>query len=357
MKKKIPPRYLRIITMLIVVAFVIVGLVTHLAPGTLSSFGIESIALICPLGSLEVLLASKTIVPLALTSLICLIIIAVLVGRIFCGWVCPVPLYRIIFSPRKALAKSDPDAADEDDVSNHTAQADRAQQNGGEKVASACSAAQPSRFHTRKISLPHFDSRFIVLIGALVATAIFGFPVFCLVCPIGLTYGFIIGIWRLIGFNEPTWLLLIFPALLLIELVFFKKWCHKICPIGALISLVSSLNVTLRPRVDTTKCLRTTQGIACMNCKDACFEEINLHDAIHSRSMSECTKCRECSAACPVGAISFHKKKIRLNDSPQAAMSQTINPQAASSQAETLQAVKPQTATSQSAPSHQKPDK
>jgi ferredoxin-type protein NapH len=144
-----------------------------------------------------------------------------------------------------------------------------------------------------------------VLGGALLSTAIFGFPVFCLVCPIGLIFATLIGLWRLIQFNEPTWTLLIFPAVLVLELAICRRWCGKLCPLGALLSLVSSLNVFVRPRVDKDACLRTAHGVDCKLCKGACLEGIDLHQREDSAPLAECTKCRECSDSCPVNAIRF----------------------------------------------------
>ena len=281
MKRKIPVTYLRVAAMLLFFALVLVGLATNLAPGTPSSFGFGSIAAICPLGSLEVLIASKTFIPLAVASLACLIIIAFVLGKVF--WVCPVPLSLLLAPKKERELSREADDEDGDPVLSHP--------------------------HPETRARPRFDSRFAVLLGALGSTAVFGFPVFCLVCPIGLTFCLVIGLWRLIGFNEPSWLLIVFPLLLALELFVFRRWCHKICPLGAIMSLASSLNTRLRPHVDRSKCLRTTEGIACTRCKDVCFEEINLHDVDHSRPLCECTKCKDCSSVCPVGAISFGKTK------------------------------------------------
>ena len=65
--------------------------------GALSSFGWESIASICPLGALESMLAAKLLVPQALVFLLIVVAAAVVLGKFFCSWVCPVPSIRSCF--------------------------------------------------------------------------------------------------------------------------------------------------------------------------------------------------------------------------------------------------------------------
>ncbi len=144
------------------------------------------------------------------------------------------------------------------------------------------------------------DSRHAVLVGTLASAAVFGFPVFCLICPVGLTFATIIGLWNLVQFNEPTWALVIFPIILIAEVTVLRKWCSKICPISALVSLLSNLNVTLRPRVKADACLRS-RGVDCHACVDACPEQLDPH----SRRIPECSKCGKCVEACPAKAISI----------------------------------------------------
>ncbi len=127
----------------------------------------------------------------------------------------------------------------------------------------------------------------------------FGFPVFCLICPVGLTFATIIGLWNLVQFNEPSWALIIFPIILVAEVTVLRKWCSKICPISALVSLLSNLNVTLRPRVKADVCLRS-RGVDCHSCVDACPEQLDPH----SGRIPECSKCGKCVEACPAKAIS-----------------------------------------------------
>jgi ferredoxin-type protein NapH len=264
------------ITLTAVAVIVLIGLFVNTGFGTPSSFGWEAIAYICPLGVIETFLASGTILPRPLIALVVCVAVAIVVGKVFCAWVCPVPPLRRFFTFEKKDDK-------------------RKACNIEEKDLRACSSGCTSCAEKRK----RFDSRHIVLGGALLSTAIFGFPVFCIVCPVGLTFASLIALWRLVGFNEPSWALLIFPLFLVLELFVLKKWCLKFCPLGALMSLMSIPNRLLRPRVDSTRCLRE-QGIECSRCVSVCEENLDSH---FSEGMHECTKCGLCIENCPAQAI------------------------------------------------------
>ena len=240
-------KLLRTLSVLAVIALVCLGLALHTGTGTPSAWGIYDIAAICPLGAAEAALASKTVVPPMLIALAIGIALVVLFGRAFCAWGCPIPLLRRIFGLKEPKRKRR--ASDALDVP--------AAQRGG--------AA---------------DSRNWVLGGALLSTAVFGFPVFCLICPVGLTFATLIAVWRLFQFNEVALSLLVFPAMLALEVLVLRKWCSRFCPLGA-------------------------KGEPCHQCADVCPEGIDLHDASGSAPMHECTKCRACADACPMHAISF----------------------------------------------------
>ena len=151
--------------------------------------------------------------------------------------------------------------------------------------------------------------------GALLSTAIFGFPVFCLVCPVGLTFATFIVLWRFVQFNEPTWGLLVFPAVIVLEVVVLRKWCGRICPLGALLSLVSTFNRRFRPTVDSKACLRDVEDVGCKACAQACPELIDPYADLGNRSMTECVKCRSCADACPARAITLPFRAVRRAES------------------------------------------
>ena len=293
---------LRTLSEVLFVALVCVGLAFHTGTGTASSFGIGTIATLCPLGALETAIASRTIVPPALIGLAIVVVLTLALGRAFCSWVCPVPLLRRIFGGKKRA-----EAAGEQ--KGRKARRARGAGKRARAAAETDAAKKPAKPHPLQIPKPKrgsvHDSRNWVLGGALVATAAFGFPVFCLICPVRLTFATVILIWRLFQFSELTWSFLVFPLILVAELVVLKRWCHSFCPLGALLSLISRGNRTLRPHSAPESCLVTAHGTDCHRCASACPEGIDLHRHEESTPLNECTKCRRCADACPVQAITF----------------------------------------------------
>ena len=274
-------KLLRTLSALAVVALVCVGLALHTGTGTPSAWGIYDIAALCPLGAVEAAVASKTVVPPMLIALVVGIVLVVLFGRAFCAWGCPVPLLRRILGLKSPEEKR---------VQRVSAKGRRVGGPSGIPASRRGSAV---------------DSRNWVLGGTILSAAVFGFPVFCLICPVGLTFATIIALWRLVQFNEVVLSLLVFPAILVLEVVVLRKWCGKICPLGALLSLVSRLNKTFRPDSNEAICLRTSKGEPCHQCAEVCPEGIDLHDAAASAPLNECTKCRACADACPMHAVTF----------------------------------------------------
>jgi ferredoxin-type protein NapH len=291
--KRLSSANLRALAILLVFLVIALGYVARLDVGNLSTFGFGIVSAICPLGFLETTLAERSLIPRALLSFGAIVLITILLGRAFCSWICPVPLIQRWFPGRKKQAR---ELAEQIDNTTKAAESSEAPAVEVPLILSGGKA--------RNLKL---DSRHVVLGGTLLSAAVFGFPVFCLICPIGLTFATLLVVLRLFGAGEMTWALLVFPLILILELVVFRKWCSKICPLGALISLISGVNRLLRPRIDDSKCLATARGIDCAICHRACTrEDIDLRrPATSSGALSDCTKCRECADACPTRAISF----------------------------------------------------
>jgi ferredoxin-type protein NapH len=284
---------LRRITLGTVLVLLLIGLVFHTGTGTLSSFGWRSIASICPLGAIESFLADRAVFPRALIALVFVIASGALLGKFFCAWLCPIPPLRGLFKRKKKVnPPSSPSSELESIIKSHDFI-----QDDTDAEQSAC----PSNCTTCAKKRKGFDSRHIVLGGALFSSAVFGFPVFCLICPVGLVFATIIAFWRWVGFNDLTLSLVVFPAILVIEVFVLRKWCLKFCPLSAVASLMALPNRFFRPKVDSGRCLRS-HGVACTVCTDVCDELLDPHSP---EGMHECSKCGKCLEHCPARAINM----------------------------------------------------
>lgn len=299
--------------------------------GDLSAFGWGDISLICPVGALLTMLASKTLIPRALISLVVVIVLILVFGRAFCGWVCPVPVVsklHDLFAPQKSKQakgeKGDAAAAEASeavaepaaDVAETLVEAQAADDStqkavpadSGKKATTAplsererkmlagCSSSCAER-HGK------VDGRHMVLGASLLSAAIFGFPVFCLVCPVGLSFATVFLLMRAFGFGDVSWALIIAPVLLILEVTVFRKWCHAFCPISAFMSLVGLGNKTFLPSIDDGKCLETSRGRSCGRCSAVCEMGIDPRHPSEGNGMNECTRCLACVDACPTKAL------------------------------------------------------
>lgn len=275
----------------LIVAVLLIALFAGWQTGTLCSVGYDAIAYICPLGALETIFGSWAFVPRALICLAVVVIVALVFGKAFCSWVCPVAPLSDLLRGRKAREK---------DECERTQAAHRVLERWSDTNAAQAEKHKPIRSRV--------DGRHVVLAGSLASAAVCGFPVFCLVCPIGLTFASAIALYRLIGFNEPAIEVLVFPALLVLELTVFRKWCHRFCPVGALLSLLSRGNRTFKPHVNASMCARHA-GSSCAACAQACPEHIDPCADLGDCSLAECTRCGACVNTCPAKALSFVNRK------------------------------------------------
>lgn len=235
--------------------------------GGLDSLRIGDVWFTCPLGFLERSLAARELLPEWQSALLVLGI-AVLLGRIFCAWFCPTVLLRRVFRLKRDL--------------------------------NPLRQATPSSHHINWSAY----GPYAVLVGTLVASFILRFPVFCFFCPVGLFFGAVYAVLKLFTPFPFSVELIVFPALLALELWGLRSWCRSFCPLGALLSLAGSFNRLFVPTVDANKCL-LEKGVNCQACQRVCPEGIDLARPKPVLLPNSCTKCMECSDRCPVKAIHF----------------------------------------------------
>lgn len=326
MKKFFTGPRLRALTALVFFLLFLLGLAVHTGWGTASSFGIAEIAAICPLGGLEAMLASKTFLPRALVGFAVFLVVAALLGRFFCGWLCPVPWVEKALSKLRApgrrfgLGLKESPAASETprtsactttNASSNTASesgknAPRSCPSGASCASSSCKDCALASRVKEKADQATEKTPYWILGGALASSAVFGFPVFCLICPVGLTFALTVALWRLFEFNETNWAILWFAGFLVLELLVLRRWCSRFCPLGALWTLASRLNRFFRPKAREDLCTRMTHGVPCTICRDVCPEGIDPASVANDPMLlARCTKCGACAAACPTGAVHF----------------------------------------------------
>ena len=324
MKKFFTGPRLRALAALAFFLLFLLGLAVHTGWGTASSFGIAEIAAICPLGNLEAMLASKTFLPRALVGFAVFLVVAALLGRFFCGWLCPVPWVEKALSKLRApgrrfgLGLKESPAASETprtsactttNASSNTASesgknAPRSCPSGASCASSSCKDCALASRVKEKADQATEKTPYWILGGALASSAVFGFPVFCLICPVGLTFALTVALWRLFEFNETNWAILWFAGFLVLELLVLRRWCSRFCPLGALWTLASRLNRFFRPKAREHLCTRMTHGVPCTICRDVCPEGIDPASVANDPMLlARCTKCGACAAACPTGAV------------------------------------------------------
>jgi len=224
-------------------------------PGAVRLFGLE---LQDPLATLGVIVATQSLPGLAALPAVALMVV---LGRFFCGWVCPyVPLLAVSNALRAMLARA--------------------------------------RVPTLDLELPRRWS-FVVLLVGLALTAAFGTQVLLLVHPPSL---FGREAFRLVAFGGLGLPAATLGAILLFDtLVSRAGFCRSLCPGGALFSALSAVS-PLRIRRVAQKCTDCT----------ACDAVCNLGQGpMTDRLDAGCERCGKCVAVCPTDALSLGLVQLR----------------------------------------------
>ena len=195
---------------------------------------------------------------LLIGALIIFLFYAIIGGRAFCSWVCPINIVT--------------------DAANYCRRVF-----GFDQIQKR----QPA---TRNI-------RYWVLGISLILSVALGVAAFEFVSPISMVHrGLVFGM----GFGWAAIIIIFLFDLLVLK----NGWCGHICPLGGFYSLISKFRI---PKVkhDHKKCT------ACMECKLVCPEKQVLH-MIDKETMpvlsGECTNCGRCIDVCNDDALGFFLK-------------------------------------------------
>lgn len=265
-------------TLVLILVAVVASLAFDWGLGTPSAFGVGQFSLLCPLGGIEAMVASKSFIPVAAISAGIVLVFSLLFGRAWCAWGCPAPVIRRFF-------KRDPKPDSASDARSR-----------------ACAARGRAEGSRGRIGFVCRDPRTWVLAAVLVAAFVAGLPLFCLVCPIGLTFGTVGSLWHLIVDKQMTASVAVFPAALLVELVLYRKWCMNLCPVAGLLGILGQFARFARPKVNAESCMHAS---GCDACAKACPERIDLHAPDAGLQLGLCTRCGECALSCPTESIAL----------------------------------------------------
>lgn len=273
-----------------------------------------------PFGGLQTLLSGQVgfslLIPTISAALI-FVFLTVLMGNVFCSWVCPIG--TIIDSFDKGIEKFVP--------SIEAKRSKRSQQRRERKREE----------HRKHVVCPLCPLRKVngalakgIVVSSLVGSAVFRFPVFCAVCPIGITTRGLFhfkSIMTITGKWMVWWLELLFVpvAATLLSLREKRYWCKRLCPVGAVLGIVGSLNPFIKPKVKDEKCVMKGCPEDCRDSHDLCLfcRQMDAYkcekvcpvdiDLTEHGSLAKCTKCLECYIVCPYDAItlnSFGKPEV-----------------------------------------------
>ena len=245
-----------------------------------------------PLLALTSLLASRTLLVVTVVEFILAVVLALLAGRAWCGWLCPLGTTLDIFHFKKTY-----------------------------------SSQMPEEMRTTKYSL-----LFIILVASL-----FGNLTLLVLDPLTILYrtlsssihpalNQIVTVLESSLYPIPvfqgfvTWLeITLRPAVLPLDPLYFKQallfgvfflsilglnklaprfWCRYICPTGAFLGLISKVSIFRRESEETCR--------NCSLCSRACPTGTIDPDKSYTSDPGECIMCLDCFKNCPESSIKAH---------------------------------------------------
>ncbi len=223
--------------------------------GWYQSLGIGELRLVSPLEGLESLLVSKQAYTPALMAMIVPLVLAALLGRVFCSWICPISfLAEMLAEIRRRIGKR---------------------------------TVLRDRLVLAKRLL------WFALIGELLLSLILGAPLFVFLSPPGLVGRELM---LAVYFHSLAWEGLLVIVVLALELLTRRFYCRYFCPLGGLLAMVGMVRrmVVIREENRCTHCGR---------CDRVC--PLGLTPSAGESLSPYCWNCGTCIDSCDHGALEF----------------------------------------------------
>lgn len=230
--------------------------------GWYQSLSIGKLWFVSPLEGLESILVAKIIYLPLLIGMLIPLLLAFFLGRVFCGWICPVHFLS--------------------DLSDRLVR-----------------LVSRKKYRRDLWVLPRAILWF-ALIGELILTMALGAPLFVFLSPPGL-----IGreIMRAVYFHTLAWEGLIVVAVLLANLATRRMFCRYFCPLGALLAFLGKRR-KLRVTLDAESCSQ------CGRCRRAC--PLGLDPAQGEGDSPYCWNCGECVDECGTASLRLDLRQRRF---------------------------------------------
>ncbi len=249
-----------------------------------------------PLAALTAMVAGRTWIPRLALALVT-VGLTLLVGRVWCGWLCPLGTVLEWTRFRGAEERAARLSPRWRSVKNILLLVIIAAALFGNLTLLVLDPLTLLTRSTTTAVLPALNYAFTAVVRALYAIPL-----------LQPALGWVEGVLRgpVLPAEQPVLAMsallgLLLTGVLLLNLLADRFWCRYLCPLGALLGLLSRVSL-LRPLLGPA-CNR------CGHCLGACRVDAIDVEAGYKLAPGECTVCLDCLAACPVQGIGFRRQR------------------------------------------------
>ncbi|MDA3935416.1 MAG: 4Fe-4S binding protein [Actinomycetota bacterium] len=230
-----------------------------------------------PLVGLASMVSTRTIFPLLASGTFVTLAVTFVLGRVWCGWVCPLGTALDVVPPTSKKIRIPGE-----------------RWLRGLKYAFLLAILVGGAAGT--LALAWLDP--ITIMGR---TLIVGVEPFVQTRDIAMPAPEFSQVW-------PSILVLgLFAVIMGLGAIRSRFWCRYACPLGALLAIVARFS-RVRPTVDQGTC------ISCRKCAKTCPVESVSPDDGYSMDSAECVMCLECGDVCPTDAVTFPVESLTVQE-------------------------------------------